>query len=200
MTRARRTRRRGGSRTDSRDWEHLSPAAYFGLFERRELIFGFVRKLGAAPVGYNRIVAILMQALVQHLKHRPAALPCALPDVVLDSAGGLILHPAVAVVLGDRLTILRERVWGAPNVVIDVISPSSARRTKLSKARWYRKYGVQEYWLVDLRSRSLDVLDFEATTLDIPRIYRTDRDFMSRVLPTFEPGMRSIFGDQSPTR
>ena len=69
-----------------------------------------------------------------------------------------MVQPALIFVSTDRLAILRDRVWGAPDLVIEVLSPGSARRDRVEKRRWYRQHGVRECWLVDAHAARIDVL------------------------------------------
>jgi Uma2 family endonuclease len=161
---------------------------------RSELIFGHVRRSGPPPDGNDRIVSQLMSALLRYRRLDPDSQACALPDVVLDSAAGLILQPAVAVVTFDRLTLVRDRIWGAPNVIAEVIDNRRARWTRAHRVKWYWSYGVQECWLLDPRVRRVDVLDFYRNPSDIPYIYTSDDEFVSRVLRGFRMSVSELYG------
>jgi len=65
-------------------------------------------------------------------------------------AEGDYLEPDVLFVSAARAGILSERgVEGAPDLVIEVVSPSTAERDRGIKLERYRRYGVPEYWIVD---------------------------------------------------
>jgi Uma2 family endonuclease len=59
------------------------------------------------------------------------------------------VQPDVLYVGSERAGILRERVEGAPDLVIEVLSPGTARRDLAEKVRLYSESGVAEYWIVD---------------------------------------------------
>jgi Uma2 family endonuclease len=163
----------------------IDVATYFERAEHRELIYGHVRKLGLPPRGRDRVVALLMQVLLSYRTQHVDTYPCPLPDVVLSEKDALVLHPALAIVMAERLSLLRERIWGPPNVVVEVVDQRYVRRTKLSRIGWYRRHGVEECWLVDPRGKRVDVVDFEANSLNVPSTYRADAVLRSRVLRGF---------------
>ncbi len=59
-----------------------------------------------------------------------------------------------------RLSIIRDQVWGAPDLVVEILSPGTERHDRGDKLGWYRQYGVRECWLVDPRAQGVEVTDF----------------------------------------
>lgn len=161
------------------------------------MIFGHVRRSGPPPDGTDRIVSRLMSALLRYRRVDPDSQACAFPDVVLNSEAGLILQPAVAVVIFDRLTLVRDRIWGAPNVIAEVIDARSARWTRAHRIKWYRNHGVQECWLLDPRVRRVDVIDFYRHPSEIPYVYGAGADFVSRVLRGFRMPVSELYDSPS---
>src|SRR5439155_10532291 len=61
-------------------------------------------------------------------------------------------------VAADRLNIVREdTIQGAPDLVIEILSPSTARRDRTIKVQLYRRQGVAEYWMVDPDANQIEV-------------------------------------------
>jgi Uma2 family endonuclease len=172
----------------------LTVEQFFRERPRIELIFGHVRRASPPPAGNDRIVSQLMSALLRYRRLDPDSQACALPDVVLDPAAGLIVQPAVAVVTFDRLTLVRDRIWGAPNVVAEVIDDRRGRWTRAHRIKWYRNYGVQECWILDPRVRRVDVLDFYRNPSTIPHIFTARDVFVSRVLRGFTMSVNELYG------
>lgn len=87
-----------------------------------------------------------------------------------DTANGLLLVSPMDVVLSDNTilqpdllylkkanrSILRERVEGPPDLVIEIISPGTDRRDRTEKLDLYIKYEVPEYWIVDPNSQVIE--------------------------------------------
>jgi Uma2 family endonuclease len=71
-------------------------------------------------------------------------------EVYLDDSN--VYEPDVVFVASDNLDITQrdeKRIVGAPNLVVEVLSPSTAKFDRQEKYQAYEKHGVGEYWIVD---------------------------------------------------
>ncbi|MFD0673373.1 Uma2 family endonuclease [Cohnella sp. GCM10027633] len=76
-------------------------------------------------------------------------------DVHLDEDN--IFQPDVIYIARARLDIIRDGfVFGAPDLVVEILSDSTARRDKTIKKTTYERFGVKEYWLADPIYRTVD--------------------------------------------
>jgi Uma2 family endonuclease len=66
-------------------------------------------------------------------------------DVYLDEEN--VFEPDLVFISTERLHILEDNIYGAPDLVIEVLSPSSEKKDKRDKKAVYEKYGVKEYWV-----------------------------------------------------
>lgn len=57
----------------------------------------------------------------------------------------------------NKSFITKDGVFGAPELVIEIISPSSITRDRIQKMRLYHRFGVAEYWIVDPQNQSIEV-------------------------------------------
>ncbi len=112
-------------------------------------------------------------------------------DVVLDEPAALVIQPDVLFVANERLDIIRERVWGPPDLVVEVLSPRTARRDRTTKLGWYRQYGVRECWLVDVTQRAIEVIQ-PAATGDRCTTFTEDEPVHSLVLPDWNVAVTTI--------
>lgn len=79
-------------------------------------------------------------------------------DVVLRAERpALILQPDVLFIEATRAAIVQQRIMGAPDLVVEVVSPSSVARDAVTKRDTYAKSGVREYWLVWPNEERVDV-------------------------------------------
>ena len=113
-------------------------------------------------------------------------------DVVLDHDRALILQPDVLFVSTSRLSIIRNQVWGAPDLVAEVLSHSTERRDRGERLGWYRQYGVRECWLVDPHSETVTVVDFTGS-MPLKHIARGVDSIRSAVLPDLESSAFAVF-------
>ncbi|WP_267896194.1 Uma2 family endonuclease [Geobacillus thermoleovorans] len=59
-------------------------------------------------------------------------------------------------IICDRTKLRQGRCYGAPDLVVEVLSPSTARNDRLLKRHYYEKAGVREYWLVDYQHQVME--------------------------------------------
>ena len=84
------------------------------------------------------------------------------------------VQPDLLFVSTERLHIVGEDwIRGAPDLVIEIVSPSTARRDRTVKLDFYRRLGVAEYWVVDPDAEQVEVWPFSAGAME-PERY-TDR-------------------------
>lgn len=77
-------------------------------------------------------------------------------DVVLND--DQVVQPDVLFVRKDRLHIVKLRaVHGAPDLVVEILSPASLRMDRYRKAAMYQCAGVTEYWIVDPANQAIEV-------------------------------------------
>jgi Uma2 family endonuclease len=149
----------------------------------RELAMGVVREPPSPFYSHQSVVLKIARLVADHADARHLGRVAVAPmDVVLDRERALILQPDVLFIATERLGIIRNQVWGAPDLVVEVMSPGSAAYDRGEKLAWYRQYGVQECWLVDLDHEQVTVMDYTAG-LPSERIARGTDSVRSSVLP-----------------
>lgn len=142
--------------------------------ERRvELIDGVFYDMTAPTTVHQAIGGFIHKILLDFvLKHDGECMPFMSPvDVQLDKDDKTIVQPDVLIVC-DRSKFQNGRVFGAPDFVIEVLSPSTSKKDCRLKLYKYGEAGVREYWIIDPKRKSIVVYDFEHS--DIPSIYSFD--------------------------
>lgn len=71
---------------------------------------------------------------------------------------------------------------GAPSLIVEVLSPSTAKRDKIQKFRLYEKCGVSEYWLVDIDELYIEVGSLKDDKYACIGRYTSDEVFVSPIL------------------
>ncbi|HEU0116737.1 MAG TPA: Uma2 family endonuclease, partial [Thermomicrobiales bacterium] len=85
-------------------------------------------------------------------------------DVFLRDAD--VVEPDIVAVLpGSRAALAQRGIEGAPDFIVEVISPECRGHDELTKRTLYALAGVQEYWLVDPHARSLNILTLDQDAL-----------------------------------
>lgn len=105
-----------------------------------------------------------------------------------------VVQPDVFFVSTDRLSILTDRLRGAPDLVAEVLSPGSRRRDRLDKRDLYEQHGVKEYWLIDPDALTVEVLSLERGEYQLAGRWQPGSQATSRLLPGFEIAVADLFG------
>ncbi|MFQ5456006.1 MAG: Uma2 family endonuclease [Nitrospirota bacterium] len=115
--------------------------------ERWELIDGEAYNMSPAPTTkHQRIAGNFYRILGNKLINKPCTPFIAPTDVVLSEYD--VVQPDVFVVC-DKKMITSANIQGAPDLVIEIISPFTATKDKREKKNIYEKYGVKEYIICD---------------------------------------------------
>jgi Uma2 family endonuclease len=164
-----------------------------------ELVYGLLRAAESPTVRHQQAVLRLAIALDKHVTSKGIGRVFVAPlDVVLDYQRALIVQPDVFFVSNNRDSIIGDHVHGAPDLVIEVLSPFPRIGRTDERVQWFVQYGVRECWLVHQDQRSVKVIEATAASYESePGIART-RDFTravrmeSVVLPDFSLSLDDI--------
>lgn len=166
-----------------------------------ELIYGLLRAADSPTPHHQQAVLQLALALNSHVADRALGRVWVAPlDVVLDKDRALIVQPDLFFVSNERESIIQDRVMGAPDLVIEVLSPYPRIGRTDERVRWFMEYGVRECWLVHQDQRSVRVIQFAKRGYTDEPEMAGRRDFMrkarieSAVLPDFELSLDEILG------
>jgi Uma2 family endonuclease len=160
---------------------------------RRELIWGVVREPPAPKYGHQATIMAVSSTLYRYvLEHQLGDVVAAPIDVVLDADRGLVVQPDVVFISAARRAIIGDRIRGAPDLVVEVLSPRTARRDRTVKVGWYRRYGVAECWLIDDSKRRVDVINWSAGRETRTRFLQ-DETLVSTIVAGFRLPLADIF-------
>ena len=156
---------------------------------RYELIDGEAFRMAPTPlIEHQEIAGEVYCQLANQLDGQPCRPYIAPVDVRLprkdeaDAAIDTVVQPDVLVVC-DPHKIDRRGVRGAPDWVLEVLSPSTAAHDQIAKRRTYERAGVREYWLVHPGDRTLTVYVLENGQYGRPEIYELKDATPIGVLP-----------------
>jgi Uma2 family endonuclease len=161
----------------------------------QELVGGVVRDAPAPAPGHQWAVGKFFIALTEHVRQHHAGRVWLSPiDVVLDREQHLVVQPDVIVVSEARLGMVTDRVWGAPDLVIEILSPRPRIGMLEERLEWFARYGVRECWLVEQDAREVEVIEFEAAVVARRRVFLPGESIRSGVLPGFHASPATVFG------
>lgn len=140
------------SATEQRSWTY---ADYLRLEEssvRYEVWDGELHSMPAPELLHQRAVRNISVALWEYVReHRCGEVLWSPIDVVLDAGRRTVVQPDVVFVAEGRAERLLQRrgIFGAPDLLMEVLSPASMSRDEVRKMALYEQAGVAEYWLLD---------------------------------------------------
>jgi Uma2 family endonuclease len=102
-------------------------------------------------------------------------------DVYLDNKN--VFQPDLLYLLKEnRARLFEKGLRGAPDLAVEIISPSNSFRDRNQKKRLYEKFGVKEYWIIDPANRTIEIYDFG--TSENPALYLAEEgEVTSGLLP-----------------
>ncbi|MCR5507640.1 MAG: Uma2 family endonuclease [Lachnospiraceae bacterium] len=171
----------GTSALDTIDYERANNGEmtlddYYALPDDRrvELIDGVFYDMASPTSIHQMIIGSLFRQIGNYIdKNKGKCVPFVSPmDVQLDRDNKTMLEPDLFVVC-DRDKITEYFIFGAPDLIIEVVSPSSKINDYVLKLWKYRNSGVREYWIIDYKK-------------DLVRTYFFDEDDIDSVDHTFK--------------
>ena len=137
---------------------------------RVELIDGKFYDMAAPHIGHQGLGGELFFSLTNYVRRKNGpCIPFISPiDVQLDEDDRTVVQPDVAIIC-DRSRFRNGRIFGAPDFVAEVLSPSTRKKDLSIKLYKYINAGVREYWIIDPQKGKIVVYDIEHDIL--PSIY-----------------------------
>lgn len=168
--------------------------------ERVELIKGQIFKMSPAPnMNHQRITSIIHGELYIHTKGKmcqvfPAPFDVRLP---VSSKNGkktnTVLQPDITVIC-DESKLDKQGCNGAPDLVIEILSPGNTKMEMKDKLGIYEQSGIPEYWLVDPEHKFVIIYSLNKKRKYIGSIPFTDEDILkSQILKGFELDLSAVF-------
>ncbi|HHY73305.1 MAG TPA: Uma2 family endonuclease [Bacillus bacterium] len=115
---------------------------------RYELAAGQLQLMSPAPTVTHQMISFELQKIITQTCEENYIILYAPVDVILSS--NEVRQPDIVLVHRSRLDIIKKRgVEGAPDLVVEILSPSTLKRDKIDKLKVYSYYGIPEYWIVD---------------------------------------------------
>ncbi len=163
--------------------------------ERWELIDGVAYAMSPAPNRMHQSVSgEIFGQLYEFLKGHPCKAFYAPFDVRLDAdkEDDTVVQPDI-VVICDQSKLDDKGCKGAPDLVVEIVSPSSSRHDKVRKFNKYLVAGVKEYWIVDPGDKTVMVYFLQESSKAVP--YEETDKIPVGVLPECVIDLAPVFAD-----
>lgn len=159
-----------------------------------ELIDGILVKKAAPAPPHQETLAELIFAFKTFLREHPLGRVFPAPiDVFFDEHNGV--QPDLCFVLNERDFLIdpREGILGAPDLLIEIISPGSVRHDRVDKKNLYERFAVKEFWLIDPANKTVEIFTIESNAYQLNQFLETSGKARSAVLQGFEMEISTLF-------
>ena len=160
--------------------------------ERYELINGELIPMPSPKKIHQRLILDLSWILRRLEEMGLGELFIAPFDVILSRFN--VVQPDLFFVSGARAHIITEdNIRGAPDLVVEILSPSTADYDRTTKRNLYARHGVGEYWLIDPYAKTVTVLTLGANGYDTYAVFGEGDTLTSPTLAGFALNLSDLF-------
>lgn len=161
--------------------------------KRYEIIEGELIEMPTPSVTHQRLVKRLLKLLDVFVERRSLGEVFVSPvDVILSNTN--VVQPDLAFVSKERSEIVQDRgLFGAPDLVVEVISPSTLKKDTEDKKRIYARFGVKELWFVFPGERAVEVFSLKGDEYEVCSFGYENAKIKSYLLKDFELNLEELF-------
>jgi len=175
------------------DWDAMP----HGDGNRYEIIEGELFVSRSPGLTHQIVLTNLTSLIWNYLKTNPIGTVVGNTGLVLSDLS-VVIPDLIFFRKDQRETIVKDdRLSGAPALVIEIVSPGPAniRRDRITKLQLYAAYGIQEYWIVDPKSKTLEKYINSDSSLILREALGEDESLTTTAIPGFSCRMREIFSE-----
>ncbi len=175
------------------DWTYEAYAALTKDGECYEIVQGVLVMSPAPEVPHQKVVGAIYRYLCEKIEDQGLGEVLQAPlDVILSEQE--VYQPDVLVVLNEHANrVQRKGAVGAPDLVVEVISPSSALYDRVNKHMAYEQAGIPEYWLVQEQMRTIELFVLENRKYRSLGIFQGEQVLPSRIVPQMATSVARFF-------
>ena len=161
--------------------------------QRHELVDGELLMTPSPNARHQRILRKLAFRLSAHVEEHGLGEVFIAPfDVIFEDHS--VVEPDILFVTAKRASIVgEEAIHGAPDLVVEILSPSTFYNDLRIKMNVYGRFGVQEYWIVDPEKETIEQYRLAGTKLELARQFASEATLESTLFPGFRLPVKTIF-------
>ena len=161
--------------------------------DRYEILDGELAMTPAPSTKHQSVSANIFKLLSRHIDDRNLGKLFYAPiDLILESTS--VLQPDLLFVSKARQHIITERaIEGAPDLVIEILSPKTSRTDRVTKAQIYARHSVPGYWIVDPEREAIEIYLLEADGYRLAAILQGTKLTMAPPFADLEIAAKNIF-------
>ena len=150
-----------------------------------ELIDGEIIMSPSPVPDHQDVIGNGVILLKQHAKERGGRVFISPLDVKFDEVN--VPQPDIIYLAPDSRCVIEEkRLVGAPDLLVEVLSPGSIKRDRSDKFLLYERYGVREYWIIDPRDQLVEVWQLKDGRYSLLGVFSPEETFVSPLVGEVE--------------
>ncbi len=161
--------------------------------KRYELIDGELI-MTPSPISYHQWISKNIVYEIEKFARETGAgmlfnAPC---DVFLDNEN--VLQPDVLFISKERACVIgRRNIQGAPDLVVEILSETTAYYDLMKKKRLYAKFGVREYWIIDPDGKTVEVYCLKEGVFVLAKSFFENEYLESQLFPGLRIELSKVF-------
>lgn len=176
-------------------WTYDEYAKLPGEGRLYQIVAGVLYMTPAPNLNHQDVCGNIFHFLREHVKMGGLGKVFPAPTDV-ELAPGTVVQPDVVVVLKANAEVMHpSRIIGAPDIVVEVASPSTATHDRHTKFQAYARAGVREYWIAEPDAKTVELLELDEKreSYNTKGVYRGGAALPSSVLPDFATPVENFF-------
>jgi len=165
--------------------------------ERFELIYGEAFAMSAPNLRHQEILGEIFNQFHTYLRGKPCKVYPAPFDVRLfyrdNESDDTVVQPDITVICDEKKRGY-EGCRGAPDLVIEILSPSNTAIEMQRKLKLYTDAGINEYWVVDPENQGLTVYNFQQGAIKF-YTYKKDAIVPVGIFPDLKISLEQVFAE-----
>lgn len=172
-----------------RDYAALPEGAPYQLIEGKLV-------MSPAPTVFHQLIIGNLHGPMRSFvtRHRLGMVILSPVDVYLNDTNAF--QPDLVFVSNERMPIVGDRIEGAPDLIVEILSPSTAKYDLHAKKDTYARANVREYWVVNPLQKTVAVFVLEAGSFRLQRQFAEQESATSVVLEGFTIPLDELFATQ----
>jgi len=164
-------------------------------YPRYELLEGELIEM-VSPTSHHQIISgNLFRILDRHCRSTGLGIILTAPLDVIFSRNVVMQPDLIFVSEARRAEIIRERITGAPDLVIEILSPTSSQRDLNQKRKLYARHGVAEYWIVDPDDETIEIQRLQGNILSTIGLFEKHQTLTSPTFPGLNMDVAQAFAE-----
>lgn len=162
--------------------------------ERAEFIDGEII-MQATPTAQHQSIVLNIASEFRNLFSGKECRPYIAPfDIIFEDSNEETrrVQPDISIICGQKL-INENEFKGVPRLIVEVVSPSKASVDYIKKLNLYMRFGVEEYWIVSPKNKTIQIFNLEDGVYGEPTIYFESDLIKSNIFPDLSMELKSIF-------